>query len=144
MALWLIEFIFLKFSNEFKLIFPRGWSPMRSHPPTVIFLNFYDVICLNNPYGGYDAKRALAQQESSQNQHNFDIWSKLFDAKAKANLRAINEEFSPKYVLSTSWVWIFEKDEIVEVLKRTGLDFVVEGSRQLLTCYTEKERTLGD
>ena len=51
---------------------------MRSHPPTVIFLDFYDVICLNNPYGGYDAKRALAQQESSQNQHNFDIWSKLF------------------------------------------------------------------
>lgn len=47
-------------------------------------------------------------------------------------------------MLSTSWVWIFEKDEIVEVLKRTGLDFVVEGSRQLLTCYTEKERTLGD
>lgn len=114
---------------------------MRSHRPTVIFLDFDDVICLNDPYGGYDAKRALAQQDSSQNQHNFEIWSKLFDAKAKANLRAINEEFSPQYVLSTSWVGIFEKYEIVEVLKRTGLDFVVEGMHQ--TWATPKNSPRG-
>lgn len=114
---------------------------MRNQRSAVIFLDFDDVICLNNPYGGYDAKRALAEQDSSQNHDALEVWSKLFDAKATENLRAIDEEFSPQYVLSTSWVWIFEKHEIVEVLRRTGLGFVADGMHQ--TWATPKNSPRG-
>lgn len=113
---------------------------MRSRRSVVIFLDFDDVICLNNPYGGYDAKRALAEQDSSQNQDALALWSKLFDAKATGNLRAIDEEFSPQYVLSTSWAWIFEKHEIVEVLRRAGLGFVVDGMHQTWTTPKNSPR----
>lgn len=89
----------------------------------VLFLDFDDVICLNAPYGGYHAKLALDEEtfRSSQELHD-----KLFDSEAKRFLAAIDDEFRPVYVLSTSWRLLFQQSELIEILNYCGLPFVTQ------------------
>ncbi len=94
----------------------------------VLFLDFDDVICLNSPYGGYDAMLALASGREVR--PDDELWSKLFDSSAKKHLQLVHEEFSPTYVLSTSWRWLFERSALEQVLHLGGLSFVVEHLHQ--------------
>lgn len=90
-------------------------------------MDFDDVICLNNTCGGYDAIHALARvaKEPGLSFDDFqDLWEQLFDANAKGYLRALHDEFSPWYVLTTSWWWLLEKDALEQILRRGGLEFV--------------------
>ena len=93
----------------------------------ILFLDFDDVICLNKHFGGYDALHAIARlaKEPGLPTDEFqELWEQLFDVQAKAYLKTLHDEFSPLYVLSTSWGRFFGKDALVEVLNRSGLQFV--------------------
>lgn len=94
----------------------------------ILFLDFDDVICLNEPYGGYDALSAFAEATRNQTSIQTDapLWSGLFDAQASEHLKQVHEEFSPNYVLSTSWRWFFDRDALVQTLDLGGLSFVAE------------------
>lgn len=100
----------------------------------VLFLDFDDVICLNHPYGGYDAKLAMNDASS-------EIWSQLFDAKAKQNLALLDEKFAPWYVISSSWWWLFDREELVEVMRRSELNFVADNLHS--TWATPKQSRQG-
>ncbi len=93
---------------------------------TILFLDFDDVICLNVTYGGYDVIDALGQvQRQQKSLSDFEeIWTKIFDERAKKNLRQLHEEFNPIYVLSTSWTNFMNRAAMVATLKSTGLSFV--------------------
>jgi hypothetical protein len=54
------------------------------------------------------------------------LWECLFDASACKNLRTLDDEFGPEYVISFSWTSFLDRMQIVEVLRRTGIEFVVE------------------
>lgn len=92
----------------------------------LVFLDFDDVICLNSPYGGYDVLEAYANSVMSgvpiETRHA--LWGGLFDITAKRHLQLLNEEYSPVYVLSTSWRWFFDRDMLVQTLQLGGLGFV--------------------
>lgn len=92
----------------------------------LVFLDFDDVICLNSPYGGYDVLEAYADSVMSgvpvETRHA--LWGCLFDTTAKRHLKLLNEEYSPVYVLSTSWRWFFDRDMLVQTLQLGGLGFV--------------------
>jgi hypothetical protein len=94
----------------------------------IIFLDFDDVICLNKPYGGYDALTAFAEAARSKTivQANAPLWAGLFDARAAKHLKQVHDEFSPQYVLSTSWRWFFDRDALAQTLELGGLAFVAE------------------
>ncbi|MDR3453166.1 MAG: HAD domain-containing protein [Rhodoferax sp.] len=95
----------------------------------MLFLDFDDVICLNNTCGGYDAIHALARvaKEPGLRFDDFqDLWDQLFDANAKRYLKALHHKFSPWYVLTTSWWWLLEKDALEQILRRSGLEFVAD------------------
>ncbi len=94
--------------------------------PPVLFLDFDDVICLNRPYGGYDVLTTLAEAERRKEplQATDELWSRLFDLNASVHLKQIHIEFTPQYVLSTSWRWFFDHENLVQTLRLTGLDFV--------------------
>ena len=49
----------------------------------------------------------------------------MFDAKAKQHLEMLNEKFAPWYVFSSSWEWLFDKAELVAIMQRNGLRFVL-------------------
>ena len=94
---------------------------------TVLFLDFDDVICLNNKgVGGYDVLEAVrAIQNDGRGYSDFSaLWTQLFDTSAVANLHAIHALFSPTYVLSTSWTRFLDKDSMVAVLRHAGLHWV--------------------
>lgn len=95
----------------------------------VLFLDFDDVICLNNPFGGYDALTALAEAARAGTPLRAldELWTKLFDAQAVSHLMLVHEEFSPRYVLSTSWRWFFDRDLLERTLELGGLGFVARG-----------------
>lgn len=93
----------------------------------LLFLDFDDVICLNAPYGGYSAKAAIDEGVFHRTQ---DVHEKLFDSEAKKFLAAIDEEFKPVYVLSTSWRLMFQLHQLVEILNYCGLQFVTAGLHQ--------------
>lgn len=67
-------------------------------PKPVIFLDFDDVICLNNPFGGYDVMLSFSKAERSESSvcEEDELWVKLFDADAKGNLELIHREFQHK------------------------------------------------
>lgn len=48
----------------------------------------------------------------------------MFDASARENLLALHEDFGLSYVISSSWASYLNREQICEVLSRTGLDFV--------------------
>jgi hypothetical protein len=94
----------------------------------VLFLDFDDVVCLNQPYGGYDALESLGKvQKGEATFKDFQhIWDAIFDKPAVANLRLIHAQFKPIfYVISSSWSQFMNKDAICAVLFHGGLDFVV-------------------
>jgi hypothetical protein len=93
---------------------------------TILFLDFDDVICLNVTYGGYDVIDALGQvQKEQKSLSDFgDLWEKLFDERAKKNLRLLHDEFNPIYVLSTSWANVMNRAAIAAALRLSGLEFV--------------------
>ena len=93
---------------------------------SVLFLDLDDVMCLNQKYGGYDALIACqgAARQSVELDARDELWSELFDSSAKQHLYKIHKEFSPQYVLSTSWRWFFDQESLVQTLQLGGLDFV--------------------
>ena len=92
----------------------------------VLFLDFDDVICLNNPYGGYDVLYAFrdAERKGVPIDSSDDLWTELFDSSAKSHLAQVHEEFLPLYVLSTSWRWFFDREMFIKTLEASGLAFV--------------------
>ena len=99
---------------------------------SILFLDFDDVICLNNPFGGYDVLTAFAAANRNNTPLNTEdeLWHKLFDAKAAEHLRAIHAEFAPLYVLSTSWRWFFERAAFEQTLELGGLGFIAKHLHQ--------------
>lgn len=94
--------------------------PPKTNKRLVVFLDVDDVLCLNSPYGGHHAKQALVQGRLCE------LSDKLFDATAVKHLKTVHERFHPWFVLSTSWSWVFEKEELLSVLRCCGLGFVAD------------------
>jgi hypothetical protein len=83
----------------------------------LLFLDFDDVVCLNQPYGGFDALSAAPPP---------GLYENLFAQGPRAVLRNIHDEHQPRYVITTSWLRFFEKKGLAQVLTRGGLSFVAE------------------
>lgn len=88
---------------------------------TIVFLDFDDVISVSDYYKGSAVVLAFRKNDLD---YNPDLWSKIFDSILCANLRTLHDEFEPRYVISSSWASLLERDQIVELFKRTGLQFV--------------------
>jgi hypothetical protein len=81
----------------------------------IVFLDFDDVICLNAPYGVYDVAAPVAPP---------DLYERLFAASCVDVLRALAEEHAPRFILTTSWLRLLDKDAFEALLTRCGLAFV--------------------
>lgn len=85
----------------------------------LLFLDFDDVICVNDPYGGRDLMRAAGDQPP-------DLWDRLWHRPSTdALLRAIDEH-SPRVVITSSWLRFIQRDGMVSLFHRTGLQAVAE------------------
>lgn len=87
----------------------------------VIFLDFDDVLAVHKVHNSFRVLDAFAVG----NIDSFpELWLNIFDAAASRNLQTLHEEFEPSYVISSSWASHLNSEQIKEVLKRSGLEFV--------------------
>jgi len=92
----------------------------------IVFLDIDDVMVLNKKFGGRHVLKYFDRGDGVGLDDWPELWSELILPAARANLRALHDEFNPEYVISSSWVKHFEKDQLIEIFERTGLPFVSE------------------
>jgi hypothetical protein len=89
----------------------------------VVFLDIDDVLCVHRMLNTRQALAALAGDETVNAD---DVWQQIFHAPARQNLRQLHQEFTPLYVISSSWTLHLTKEPLRETFGRTGMEFVAE------------------
>lgn len=87
----------------------------------LVFLDIDDVLRLHPTLNARQALAAILGDQSTDPQY---VWQNIFHAAASENLRLLDLEFSPLYVISSSWTGRLNRDQICETFTRTGLQFV--------------------
>lgn len=100
------------------------WSIQEQKPSSknlrpLLFLDFDDVICLNNPYGGFDV--AMASKELPD-----DLWAKLWHAPAVSALLEVIDINKPRVVVTSSWLQFLDHEGVLKLLETTGLSEVAQ------------------
>lgn len=88
----------------------------------LFFIDMDDVLVLDARYTSYQVRECFRLNDMEWQ----ELWDGLVDSVARANLRALHDEFSPAYVISSSWTTFLTRAQLEEVLRRTGLDFVAD------------------
>ena len=88
----------------------------------LIFLDLDDVLCTSDVHHSGQLLKIFEQKIPDCP----ELWENLVDAGAAANLRLLNDEFAPWFVISSSWATYLDRDELCNALTRLQLQFVVE------------------
>lgn len=100
-----------------------GYPEVADNVP-VVFLDMDDVMALNTDFGGYDAIEAVRGKHPTPEL----VFEKLFSAPAVSALHAVHAELGQlRYVVSSTWREFFGRSQMIELLKKGGLEFVAAG-----------------
>lgn len=89
----------------------------------LVFLDFDDVLATHRIH---DSTQVVIAFKNNALNDATELWQWVFHYSARKNLQTLHEEFHPEYVISSSWTGFLSRDQIVEVLRRTGLEFVAD------------------
>jgi hypothetical protein len=89
----------------------------------VVFLDVDDVLCVHRTF---NTRQVLAALAGDKTVDASVVWQQIFHVVAVENLRQLNDEFSPQYVISSSWVLHLTKEQLCDVFRLTGMAFVAE------------------
>jgi hypothetical protein len=84
------------------------------HRP-IVFVDFDDVLVLNQQYGGYDVICPNPPEA---------LWQALFNQAATKLLREVIAEFNCEVVLTTSWLRFLDRAGFDQLFARTGQQFL--------------------
>lgn len=87
----------------------------------IIFLDIDDVLAVSRVFTSYQVVTTFKSQDLDGWP---ELWSGLIFAEARANLAALHSEFWPQYVVSSSWSTYLTREQLQEVFRRTGLEFI--------------------
>lgn len=99
-----------------------GNAPIAARRP-VVFLDIDDVLCVHRTL---NAKDVLAVLENDGTVDASTVWQQIFHRHAVENLRQLDDEFRPLYVISSSWTLHLSKEQLCATFAATGLGFVAE------------------
>lgn len=90
----------------------------------VLFLDIDDVLCMSDPYGGYDALDIVHGRRANAEA----VFRDLFDARATRVLADLHDRMGGRlrYVISSTWRQFFDRHQFAEIFRRTGLSQVAE------------------
>lgn len=88
---------------------------------TIVFLDFDDVLAVHPEY---TSSAVVAALKSSAADQAVELWENVFHPTARANLRTLNDEFEPRFVISSSWATYLSREHMCEIFTRCGLEFV--------------------
>lgn len=89
----------------------------------VVLVDIDDVLCVHQKYNTREILAALAGKDEV---HSELVFGEIFHAAARANLRQLDDEFKPYYVITSSWAEQMTQEQFRETFTRTGLGFVAE------------------
>ena len=91
----------------------------------IVFLDIDDVLCLNNPYGGFDALEAVNGRHADPD----TVLREIFAAEPKRVLESVHKEMGGqlRYVISSSWRQVFSREQIERVFRTAEVGFVAVG-----------------
>jgi hypothetical protein len=95
---------------------------MKNNTCTLVFLDMDDVLCLDNVHHSGIMLKIFKQEILDYP----ELWERIVDASAADNLRQLDVEFNPAYVISSSWATYLDKEKMCQALNRMQLQFVVE------------------
>lgn len=84
--------------------------------PTV-FLDIDDVLALGIPYDESHVRLAAVDPVAAPK----DLYERLFAKSAVDTLNVLIDEFNPSFVLTTSWLAFFQRDQFLRIFAMTGL-----------------------
>lgn len=88
----------------------------------IVFLDMDDVLCFDKVHHSGQMLKIFEQTVPDYP----EMWARLVEADAAENLRLLHSEFTPEYVISSSWATYLNLEQMCEALTRTQLHFVVE------------------
>lgn len=100
----------------------------------LLFLDFDDVICLGDPYGGYDVFGPKAGQPA-------DLWQRLWHPPAAEVLLGVMRVWQPQVVVTSSWLRFMERDGVAALFRHTGLAAVAEALHAAWDAPQDSGRT---
>jgi hypothetical protein len=89
----------------------------------IVFIDMDDVLVVSREYTSYQVITAFKLNAVNGWP---ELWAGLILPEARANLATLHDEFSPQYVVSSSWANHLGREQICEIFCRTGLKFVAE------------------
>jgi hypothetical protein len=99
-------------------------AQMRRHDQRpCVFLDIDDVLCVHRTLNTKDVLAVLAGDETVAAS---TVWQHIFHRHAVENLRQLDDEFRPLYVISSSWTLHLSKEQLCTTFAATGLGFVAE------------------
>lgn len=102
----------------------------------VVFLDIDDVLCVHRTLNTRQVLAVLAGDETVDAD---TVWQQIFHASARANLRQLNEEFEPLYVISSSWTLHLTKEQLCDTFRQTGLEFVADNLHEKWCTPRDKD-----
>jgi hypothetical protein len=91
---------------------------------TLVFLDFDDVVAVHPEH---TSRQVVAALRSGCPERFSELWANVFHESPRQNLKALYDEFLPKFVISSTWATYLSRTEVSDVLIRGGLDFVAAG-----------------
>jgi hypothetical protein len=89
----------------------------------ILFLDIDDVLCLNEPFSGFEVLQALRGRGSEPER----VIGSAFSPAAVAVLKAAEAAVGPmQYVISSSWRLLMTREEFCRILRAGGLDSVAD------------------
>jgi hypothetical protein len=91
----------------------------------IVFLDIDDVLCLNNPYGGFDALEAVKGRHADPD----TVLREIFAAEPKRVLESVHKEMGGqlRYVISSTWRQAFSREQMERVFRTAAVGFVAVG-----------------
>lgn len=100
----------------------NGGIALRGQRP-IVFLDIDDVLCIHRNFNTRQVLAALAGDPAVDAD---EVWQQIFHPHAVENLRKLDDEFRPFYVISSSWTLHLTQVQLCAAFAATGLNFVAE------------------
>ena len=100
----------------------NGGTALRGQRP-VVFLDIDDVLCIHR---NFNTRHVLAALTGDEGVDADEVWQQIFHRHAVENLRELDDEFRPWYVVSSSWTLHLTREQLCAAFVATGLSFVAD------------------
>lgn len=87
---------------------------------TLVFLDFDDVLAVHPEH---TSQQVVAALRSGCPDQFAELWANVFHEALRQNLRTLYDEFTPQFIISSTWATYLSREEVGDVLARGGLAF---------------------